>query len=213
LKPDNGILFPAISARSDEGNTAPPALTVEDITRSRLRHHKGFDVIVTNPPFAGEVREAQVLSSYTLSRRGRTERDVLFLERCLELLAPNGRMAIVLPHNKFAMGAFDYVRTWLLKKAKVIAVVGLGRNTFLPHTHQKASILFVQKRADTSRCEADEPIFFAISERDGKNSKGQVITKSDASVEDGPWKRVDHDFQEIIDEFDAFRSRRDAATG
>ena len=75
------------------------------------------------------------------------ERDILFIERCIQLLKPGGRLAIVLPHNKVAADSLAFVREWLLRKARVLAVVGLGRNTFLPHTHQKASVLFLQKGA------------------------------------------------------------------
>ena len=140
--------------------------------RTRMRRHKGFDLILTNPPFAGEVREPQVLEGYATSRgRPRIERDVLFVERCTELLRPGGRLAIVLPHNKFAGSSFAYLREWLIRRARILAVVGLGRNTFLPHTHQKASVLFVQRRRQGEENAPDEKTFFAISERDGKNSK------------------------------------------
>ncbi|MCI0462931.1 MAG: N-6 DNA methylase, partial [Gemmataceae bacterium] len=156
-------------------------LTIEDVCRSRMRRHKGFDVILTNPPFAGEVRERHVLDAYQAARgKPRVERDVLFLERCVGLLRPGGRMAIVLPHNKLANDTWGYVREWLLRNVRVLAVVGLGRNTFLPHTHQKASILFAQKQEGRDLRQHEQRIFFAISERDGKNSKGQVLTREAA---------------------------------
>lgn len=178
-------------------------LTIEDVCRSRLRRHKGFDLILTNPPFAGEVREKQLLEGYAVAaRKPRVERDVLFIERCVQLLRPGGRMAIVLPHNKFAADAFGYLREWLLRRARILAVVGLGRNTFLPHTHQKASVLFLQKNAEGNRLEDDYNIFFSISERDGKNSKGQFVIADDAGQT--VWDRVDHDLSEIEVEFSGF---------
>lgn len=199
LKSEMGGLF---SQREPEDNA--PTLTVEDVTRSRLRNHKGFDIILTNPPFAGEVREKQVMDEYDLSRgRPRIERDILFVERCVELLRPGGRMAIVLPHNKFAVESTSYVRTWLVKKARILAVVGLGRHTFLPHTHQKASILFVQKREAGESVNMDQEVFFAISEREGKNSKGQQILRPDADETSPLWQRLDHDFGEILESYSA----------
>lgn len=81
-------------------------------------------------------------------------------------------------------------------------MVSLGRNTFLPHTHQKASVLFLQKYEETGGADADYNIFFGISERDGKNSKGQFILR------DRPprslWDQVDHDLGEIADHFNEF---------
>ena len=191
-------LFPA-----DTGDD--PSLTAEDVCRARLRRHKGFDLILTNPPFAGEVRERLVLDNYVLGKaKPRIERDILFVERCIGLLKPGGRLAIVLPHNKFAANAFSSLRGWVLNNARALAVIGLGRNTFLPHTHQKASVLFLRKNRPEDDAKKDYPIFFAISERDGKNSKGQFLFKN-SGAESGPlWERVDHDLEEIVDRYQDF---------
>jgi type I restriction enzyme M protein len=181
-------------------------LTVEDVCRSRLRRHKGFDIIATNPPVAGEVREKQILNEYAVAnRKPRIERDILFLERCVELLRPGGRLAIVLPHNKFASGAFAQTRQWLLRKTRILGVVGLGRNTFLPHTHQKASILFAKKRTVGEDVNSSDNIFFAVSERDGKNSKGQLFLRS-SEREGSVWDRVDHDLADVVTSFEEFCS-------
>lgn len=187
-------------------NDEDSLLTIEDVCRSRMRRHKGFDVILTNPPFAGEVREKTLLQGYEVAKgKSRIERDVLFIERCVKLLRPGGRMAIILPHNKFASGSNKFVRDWIFRKARILAVVSLGRNTFLPHTHQKASILFLQRHQEGVKCNRDYNIFFAISERDGKNSKGQFVLKNGGG--DSIWDKVEHDFSEIVDGFEKFCRR------
>lgn len=116
-----------------------------------------FDVILTNPPFAGEIRDHGILSHYELARKGRgsygktenkVERDVLFIERCLRLLKPGGRMAIVLPQGKFNNATLAYIREWILRHARLLAVVGLHPHTFKPHTVTKTSVLFVQKHTE-----------------------------------------------------------------
>lgn len=197
----NSLLQPSMVNLFRDDETV---LTIEDVCRGRMRKHAGFDVILTNPPFAGEVREKQLLEGYKVaSRKSRVERDVLFVERCVHLLRPGGRMAIVLPHNKFAADNFGYLRQFLLRKARILGVVGLGRNTFLPHTHQKASVLFLQKHAESKGIEDDYNIFFAISERDGKTSKGQFVCNS---YEGTLWDRVDHDLGEIDTGFSEFCS-------
>ena len=114
-----------------------------------------------------------MLANYEVVRRNRRmERDVLFLERCVQLLRPGGRLGIVLPHNKFGGASWSYLREWLIKRVRVVAVIGLDRNAFLPHTHQKTSILFGVKRQKTIRQPEDEPILFTISESSGKDSAG-----------------------------------------
>jgi type I restriction enzyme M protein len=199
----NSLLRKPDVAVESAANGDESPLIIEDVVRSRSMMGEGFDVILTNPPFAGDVRERRLLSSYELSAgKTRIERDVLFVERCLELLRPGGRMAIVLPHNKFAVDTWGDMRAWVFERARVMAVVGLGRNTFLPHTSQKASVLFLKKNVPGSTASTDRTIFFAVSERAGKSSTGQVVYRGDGDGESS-WSRVDHDLGEIVDAFHA----------
>jgi len=114
-----------------------------------------FDVILANPPFAGEMKDRRMLAHYELAKpalkragddkQPKEERDVLFIERILKMLKPGGRAAIVLPQGKFNNSSLAFIREWILKKALLLAVVGLHPNTFKPHTGTKTSVLFVQK--------------------------------------------------------------------
>jgi type I restriction enzyme M protein len=176
------------------------ALTVEDVVRAKARNFKGFDIVVTNPPFAGEIRERDLLDAYQLgTKSNRMERDVLFLERCVQLLKPGGRLAIVLPHNKVGGRNWSYARDWLLKRVRITTVLGLGRNTFLPHTAQKAAVLFGIKRQHVQRAIPDEKILFLVSERDGKDSKGRLIEKVGSDYSEPAWLRVNHDLCDLSD--------------
>lgn len=84
--------------RSAEGENIT---TIEDMLRID-KQKELFDVIMTNPPFAEEITEPEILDRYFVSAgKNKIERDVLFIERCIELLKPNGRMSIVLPDNIF----------------------------------------------------------------------------------------------------------------
>ena len=210
LKPDMGGLFSIASHNSSDEHNGGGVLTVEDVCRSRMRRHSGFDLILTNPPFAGEVRERHILDGYKASRRRpRSERDVLFLERCIGLLRPGGRLAIILPHNKFAGIAFRQMRQSVLEEAQVLGVIGLGRNTFLPHTHQKTNVLFLRRRQEHETKDPQERIFFAVSERDGKDSKGRVLLRTGQTAADTAWTSVDHDLEGILE---AFRTHGDSQT-
>lgn len=55
-------------------------------------------------------------------------------------------------------------------------MVGLHGNTFKPHTGTKTSVLFVQKW-DDKLCpkKSDYPIFFAVSEKGGKDNSGDYV--------------------------------------
>ena len=50
---------------------------------------------------------------------------MLFIERVLKMLKPGGRAAIVLPQGKFNNSSLAFIREWILKKARLLAVVGL----------------------------------------------------------------------------------------
>ena len=81
-------------------------------------------------------------------KQAKEERDVLFIERILKFLKPGGRAAIVLPQGKFNNSSLAFIREWILRKARLLAVVGLHGNTFKPHTGTKTSVLFIQKYTD-----------------------------------------------------------------
>lgn len=183
-------------------------VTIEDLTRAAMKGWKGFDCIVTNPPFAGEVREPELLSSYELARPvgKRNERDVLFIERCVQLLRPGGRLGIVLPHNKVGASQFGFVREWFARHMRIVAVLSLGRNTFQPHTSQKAEVVFAIKREKPVGLDriADERVLLLTSERDGKDTKGNVVQRTDAPASSDLWSRADHDLGEAVEAFTRF---------
>ena len=143
-----------------------------------------FDILMANPPFAGDIKESRILHQYSLGFKGngkaqtRVGRDILFIERNLDFLKPGGRMAIVLPQGRFNNTSDKYIREFIAEHARILAVVGLNTNTFKPHTGTKTSVLFVQKwNDDPSKgplCPKmdDYPIFFAVSEKGGKDTSG-----------------------------------------
>lgn len=208
---DNGNLHQLNSlVKTDAGDlldmaNGAPRLTIEDLMRSKVRKFRGFDVILTNPPFAGEIREAALLRSYEVVKRNRRmERDVLFLERCVQLLRPGGRLGIVLPHNKFGGASWSYLREWLIRQVRIVAVLGLDRNAFLPHTHQKTSVLFGIKRDRPVRRPASEPVLFVLSESSGKDSAGRMRERPGALPDHPAWIRADHDFAGVVEQVGTF---------
>ncbi len=115
-----------------------------------------FDVLMTNPPFAGTVKERDILRLYKLAeKRGKLVnkigRHILFLERSLQFIRPDGRMAIVLPQGLLNNTSTEYIRRFIIEEARILAVVGLHVNTFKPHTGTKTSVLFLQKYTEEEK--------------------------------------------------------------
>ena len=140
-----------------------------------------FDIVMANPPFAGEVKEGQILNRYELGlKNGKIQnsvsRDILFIERNLNFLKPGGRMAIVLPQGRFNNSTDKYIRDFIAERCRILAVVGLHGNTFKPHTGTKTSVLFVQKWNDELCPKVDNyNIFFATQRLEGKNNSGDKL--------------------------------------
>lgn len=162
---------------------------------------EGFDVILTNPPFAGDVAAEGFASSYDVARVSgrRLERDVLFIERCIRLLKVGGRLAIVLPDNKVSSKAFRDVRLWLSKNSEIKAVVSLHRYTFLPYTSQKAAVIFAVKRPP-SLSSYDSDVSFFRSDQAGKSSNGSPVFRPGADPDGPAYIALEHDLAEAAPE-------------
>lgn len=151
-----------------------------------------FDVLMANPPFAGDIKQTDMLSPYDLARKdnGKLEnsvgRDMLFIERNLDFLRPGGRMAIVLPQGRFNNSSDKRVREFIAERCRILAVVGLHPSTFKPHTGTKTSVLFVQKWNDDPQTGTlcpkveDYNIFFATQQKPSKDNGGDKIYVQDA---------------------------------
>jgi type I restriction enzyme M protein len=80
------------------------------------------------------------------SKQAKVKTEILFIERCLRLLKPGGRMGIVLPEGVFNNPSLAYVREFCEERAFIRAVVSLPQETFYSSgASVKASLLFLQK--------------------------------------------------------------------
>lgn len=178
------------------------------VKKTDIRNHKTlefFKVIVTNPPFGSKipVKDKNVLEQFELAhiwendkvnnKWTMTERlqssvppEILFIERCTQLLVPGGRMGIVLPDSILGSPGLGYIREWLIKNHRIVASVDLHVDTFQPHNGTQTSVLFLQKKTEeqkkaeeTSGTMADYNIFMAMVEKVGHDKRGNPIFKRD----------------------------------
>jgi len=167
-----------------------------------LRTHKNdyrsfnFDIVMANPPFAGDIKQSDLLAPYELAHKQAADgtsaqleasvgRDLLFIERNLDFLRPGGRMGVVLPQGRFNNASDQRLREFLAERCRILAVVGLHPNTFKPHTGTKTSVLFVQKWNDDPTLgplcpiREDYSVFFATQRLESKDTRGdKIIAKS-----------------------------------
>ena len=158
-----------------------------------------FDIIVTNPPFGSKipVKGEAKLKQYDLAykwkkdktkniwnktdklnnegKKGGIEPQILFIERCVNLLKENGRMGIVLPDGIFGNDTLGYIREYLLQHGRVLAIIDIPIETFMPNTSTKTSILIYQK----TKKKDNFPVFMAIAEECGHDRRGKFIEEDD----------------------------------
>ena len=131
-----------------------------------------FDILMANPPFAGDIKESTIISKYELGKNAKGKyqsavgRDILFIERNLNFLKPGGRMAIVLPQGRFNNSSDKYIRDFITERCRILAVVGLHGNVF---------------KWDDELCskKEDYPIFFATMQEPSKDNSGDKIFVKD----------------------------------
>lgn len=153
-----------------------------------------FDVLITNPPHGSKIpiKGEKMLGQYDLAKiwkrdkkskewektgvlREKQPPQVLFIERCLQLLKPGGRMGIILPESLFCNPMHGYIMTYLRKKAKLIGLISMPDELFQPYTHNKICVAFIEKTPP----EEDYPIFMAIVKWCGHDSRGNKIPYDD----------------------------------
>jgi len=177
-------------------NTLVPLSEWNPKTRQKI-NLESFDVLITNPPFGAKipVRGDGILGQYELGFKWKYDKktktwertnklqdkqppQILFIERCLQLLKPGGRMGIVLPDGILGNITDGYIRKFILDKAKILAVVDMPPETFQPSTSTKTSLLFLQKKKENEKVE-NYPIFMAVAEKCGHDRRGKPIDQDD----------------------------------
>lgn len=124
--------------------------------------------------------------------KGKIKTEVLFIERCLDLLKPGGRMGIVLPEGIFNNPSLAYVREFSEDRAYIRAVVSLPQETFNSSgASVKASLLFMQKFTEEEQADFDNKKQQALHEIRGMYA-AEIAAETgrlEAVIEDAKSKR------------------------
>ncbi|MHA2053627.1 MAG: N-6 DNA methylase [Candidatus Hodarchaeales archaeon] len=177
-----------------------------------------FDIVLTNPPFGVKitVSDPNILQNYQLGYkwvkknssweksidlRERQPLQVLFIEQCLNFLKPGGKLGIILPEGIFGNPSERYIIDYLLKNFKILAIISCSSLAFMPHTHIKTSLLFIEKSLPPK----DYPFFVAISSNMGHDKNGKILYKTDnlgkPILDDNGNKIINDDLPIIIRNF------------
>lgn len=147
-------------------------------------HEGSFDLIMTNPPFGSDLPAEAIaqLGPFEIGegRRRTLPLEIIGLERCIQLLRPGGRLAIVLPDSVLGNRSTGYARDWLWSRTRVKGIVSLPIETFTPFgANIKTSVLIARKMEHGERAEADYPVFMAEIANVGHDAAGRSIAGSE----------------------------------
>ncbi len=183
--------------------------------------------LASNPPFGTKItiKDLHVLHRYDLARTWskRSDRwdvkanrlsprppDILFVERNLRLLEPGrGRMALVTPYQILSGPQLGFVREWVLRNARIRAVIDLPVETFQPWTGTKTSLLVLERRTEAldvwdPAVDANHHVFMAVADQIGHDRRGHPVLEASGAVKT--------DLPLIAEAFAAFRSGEDPSS-
>ena len=180
-----------------------------DQAKSAIKDNK-FDYVLTNPPFGAKIpiNNKDLLNEYEFGHvwkniNGNWERldkivkqqppQILFIERCIQLLKDGGKLGIVLPEGIFGNPSDRYIWEYLKSNGKILGIISLDQNTFQPYTCNKTSILFYQK---LKKIPEGYKIDFAIIDNVGhdKDGKVQFVLNNDGT------KKLDKENNPIVND-------------
>lgn len=160
-----------------------------------------FDVILTNPPFGARIVAAsqEVQRSFDLGYRWKIEAktgrwlktrelqpsvppQVLFIERCLSLVRPGGRIGMVVPESLVSGRNYRYVVDYMRRYADIKAVMGMPETLFKTSgrggTHTKTCLLVLQKK-DAAPEPKVTSVFMAEVQWCGHDSRARKIKRDE----------------------------------
>jgi type I restriction enzyme M protein len=108
--------------------------------------HRRYKVILSNPPFAGQIPKESIRSDLPTSSK---KSELLFLALMMRALAPGGRCAVVVPEGALfgSTGAHKNLREKLLREFELLAALSLPAGVFKPYAGVKTSVLVFRRRA------------------------------------------------------------------
>ena len=208
-----------------ESNVSPKILcsnALDSFKELNLKHNitlsNQFDIILTNPPFGsqGKITNNELLLNYQLGHKwfrnnnnihevsqhilkGQTP-EILFIEKCFQLLRPGGKMGIVLPNGHLENSSLEYLRAYIKTRMDILGVILLPQDTFIPYgTGVKTSLLFLRKKDKKLK---NDKVFFSQIKKigyAGNKSKRPLYKKDDYGN-----TLIDEDYSKVMMDYNQF---------
>lgn len=168
-------------------------------TQDKIALNK-FDVVITNPPYGSKIKidDKEILKQFEVGLKWKKDKKTgqwikdkmkendtpqnLAIERCMQFLKPGGRMALVLPDGIYGNDSLGYIRKYLLDNGRVLAIVDLPKETFMPHTSTKTTVILIHKYKDELDKKKNYPVFMAVCETCGHDRRGNLLENEEDDI-------------------------------
>lgn len=190
LSQSNIICADSIERKNKEGISLPFSLDGQ------------FDVVLANPPFGSKIKigSEDAKKDFDLAHSWKKDKtsgqfiktnkittnptpQILFLELCLKMLKPGGRMGIVIPESMLSSSSGGYVVQYLLENSNLNAVIGMPESLFKTSgkggTHTKTCLVIATKKTTIKK---NSTVFMAEAKWCGHDSRGSTIPHNDLPI-------------------------------
>ena len=141
-----------------------------------------FEIIYSNPPFAGREKDHDILRKFTLGKNKKDKpisvsKEVLFIELIIKMLKIGGKAGLVLPAGVFNNTSMKPLRDYIRAHTKILALIGLPHLAFqVSGANNEGHLLFIEKVESVPK---DYGIFIDWASHVGINTIGQKIEQND----------------------------------
>lgn len=166
----------------------------------KLKAKGYYDIVLTNPPFGKNIvsttKEIQKtfelgfdwkynVGNDSYERNGKLQINVppqvLFVEKCINLLKEGGRLGMVVPESLLTSKSYSYVVQFMRSKGEFEAVLGMPEDFFKTSgkggTHTKACLILFHKYSEKQS--KNRKLFMAEAKWCGHDSRGRAIHHDD----------------------------------
>jgi hypothetical protein len=135
-----------------------------------------YDAVLTNPPYMSNRNMNSTMSEFLKRHYKKSKGDLYsaFIERCAELMAPDGRLAMITQQSFMFISSFEDLRDLLLGSSCVEAMAHVGPRAFAEVTGEKVNTTaFVLRREafEEKRREARGVYFRLVKEPDAESKR------------------------------------------
>jgi len=153
------------------------------------------DVILSNPPFAGTEKDNGILKQFRLGvnkdkKPIQVSKEVLFVERIIQLLRVGGKAGLVLPSGVFnnPNPVMVGLRAYIKRYTKILALIALPHLAFqITGANNEGNLLFIEKvrhppplgKEEDETPLPDYPIYIDWARYVGFNTTGRKIAENE----------------------------------